>query len=405
MMKRIGMVIGTETKPCRDVVLGIVDQVRSNPELRLRFFHASQATSSDNIAAFASTGVDGVVFCGLPRDVFDRFLAICPDHVPLVLCLYTLPNESDFQNLGWGGAVVINNESIGRRAADFFLDRGLRNFAFLSSFTRREFISGVQRRAAFEKRVRAALGTTLSYAHWTMGSQMPNGDYWDPDEGEMERWVSSLALPCGVFVNGDREALALTRVCGRLGLEVPEKLEILSINNAHGFCERAQPALSSLEPDYRQCAGTAVKMLLELMDDPSLPRGRRLVRISACQLVERGSTSVGRNRGRLVTRAREFIRLHACDGIGVPDVVAALGVSRRLLEKVLREATGQSPLQLIQETRLESCRHLLETTRLSVTEVLKRSGYPLTASPPRLFRKTFGMTMTAYRAAHRTAES
>ena len=120
---------------------------------------------------------------------------------------------------------------------------------------------------------------------------------------------------------------------------------------------------------------------------------------------ERGSTSVSRNRGRVATRAREYIRLHACEGIGIPDVVAHVGVSRRLLETLVRESTGRSLLGLIQQIRLESCCFLLETTNLPVSEVQQRSGYHLTANPGRVFRKAFGMSMSEYRAAHRRPEA
>ena len=403
-MKRktcIGMVIGTETKPPRDVLLGLADFARSRPDLDLRLFHSSIVTTAENVAEFVDTGVDGLVFCDTYREVLFPFFKMRPNHPPVVPCLYTVPTEEEMEIAAPCGAVVMDNAHIGRRAADFLLYFGLSHFAFLDSRVRRESICAEQRWAAFEARLREALGGEGTVSRWTMGEQRPNGDYWDPPEGEIARWVSSLPLPCGVFVNGDREAFKLTTVCRRIGIDVPGQLEVLSINNAHGFCERSQPALTSVEPDYRACAEVAIGIVLALIDNPNLPRERRYVTMSKCRLVERGSTSVDRNRGNVATRAREFIRLHACEGINVPDVVRHLGVSRRLLETLVRDTTGKSPLKLIQETRLEMCKRLLKTTNLPVTEILERSGYPLTSNPGRVFRKTVGMTMSEYRAAHR----
>ena len=403
-MTRIGMVIGTETKPSRDVMLGLVDFARTRPDLDLRLFHASIATTAENVAAFVATGVDGLVFCDTYREVLFPFFRLCPNHPPVVPCLYTLPTEEEMEAAAPCGAVVLDNEAIGRQAADFLLDFGLSHFAFLGSWVRRESICAEQRGAAFEKRLREVQGEGASLSRLFMGTHMPNGDYWDPDEEELARWVSSLSYPCGVFVNGDREAFKLTTVCRRLGIEVPGELEVLSINNAPGLCERSQPTLTSLEPDYRACAEAAIELVLALIANPALPRERRYIKMTKCDLVERGSTSTGRNRGNVVTRAREYIRLHACEGIGVPDVVSHVGVSRRLLETLMREDFGRSPLECIQEVRLQSCRHLLETTNLPITEVLQQSGYPLTANPGRVFRKAFGMSMRAYRAAHRSGK-
>ena len=400
-MIRIGIVVQTESKPCRDMMLGLMDFLGTHPEVRIRLFHASPATTVENLAAFASFGLDGLFLCGLAKDLVYRFLKICPDHPPVALCVYTLPADTDFDDYSPGVVVIVDNAAIGRQAADFLLNRGLSNFAFFGSQARRENIAGELRCAAFGARIRAVLGERGTFAQWFMGTQMPNGDYWDPDGEDVGRWVSSLPLPCGVFANGDREAFILERVCLRLGIDIPGQMEILGFNNTNALCERAKPPLTSLELDYGPCAESAITMLLALIANPALPREDRISRVSTCRLAERGSTSVSRNRGNIVTRAREYIRVHACEGIGVPDVVNHLGVSRRLLEKLMREATGHTPLELIQAVRLDSCRHLLETTSLPITEVLQRSGYPLTANPNRVFRAAFGMSMTAYRAAHR----
>ena len=400
-MIHIGMVIQTESKPCRDVMLSLMDFAGTHPDVRLRLFHASPATTVENLATFASFGFDGLFLCGLAKDVVYGFLKSCPNHPPLALCVYTLPADTDFADFGPGVTVIVDNAAIGHQAADFLLDRGLSNFAFFGSMARRESIAGELRCVAFEARIHAVLGERGAFTRWFMGTQMPNGDYLDPKGEDVEHWVSSLPLPCGVFANGDREAYILERVCLRLGIDIPGQMEILGINNANMLCERAKPTLTSLELDYYACAESAITMLLALIADPALPHERRIARVSTCRIIERGSTSVSRNRGNIVTRAREYIRVHACEGIGVPEVVDHLGVSRRLLEKLIREATGQTPLELIQSVKLDSCRHLLETTNLPIAELLERSGYPLTANPGRVFRNAFGMSMKAYRDAHR----
>jgi LacI family transcriptional regulator len=135
---------------------------------------------------------------------------------------------------------------------------------------------------------------------------------------------------------------------------------------------------------------------MALIENPDLPRAQRSVLLSSCKLVERGSTSSGEH-GYIVARAREFIAQNACKGIGVMDVVANVGVSRRLLEKRVRETTGQSLLEMIQEVRLENVCRLLATTSLSISEVTERSGYEPTSYLSNLFRKRFGMTMRDYR--------
>ena len=139
-----------------------------------------------------------------------------------------------------------------------------------------------------------------------------------------------------------------------------------------------------------------MEMLMALIADPALSRERRKVMVASCRLVERGSTSNGEY-GHVVARAREYIMKNACRGIDVPHVVKRVGISRRLLEKRVREATGQTILDMIQAVRLENVCRLLATTKLSVAEVTTRSGYERTSNLSSLFRKTFGISMSEYR--------
>ena len=167
---------------------------------------------------------------------------------------------------------------------------------------------------------------------------------------------------------------------------------------AHGGAgEQTRPAISSLIPDYAKGARDAVKLLMALIDNPNLPRAQRSVVLSAFRLVERGTTSSG-DFGHVVARAREFIRRNACNGIGVPDVVAQVGVSRRLLEKRVREATGGSVLDMIQKVRLENVCRLLANTTLPISAVTTNSGYEPTSNLGHLFRRTYGMSMREFRA-------
>ena len=401
---RIGVVINTTFKPARDVHLGIVNYLLSGGIGTPLLFIAGNGTSPANVKAFAGRDLDGMIFCGVRQEIIRDFLRLMPDHPPVVLSTHAILPEEDWELLGCGGAVMLDNESIGVKAADFFVDHGLRHFAFFASNVCRERIAGAIRRDAFCKRIQEKLGTEATFSQYVTGVVADNDDYWELGNGESEKWLGELPHPCGVLVNEDREAANMLAICKNLGIRVPDDLEILGVNNSHGFCEQAQPAISSLAPDYARCAVEAVDMLTALIADPKLPRDRRRVRVSSCAIIERGSTSVG-DFGHVVARAREFIRRNACEGIGVPDVVAQVGVSRRLLEKRVREATGGSVLDMIQKVRLENVCRLLANTTLPISAVTTNSGYEPTSNLGHLFRRTYGMSMREFRARHAAGEA
>ncbi|HYZ83984.1 MAG TPA: helix-turn-helix domain-containing protein [Bryobacteraceae bacterium] len=73
------------------------------------------------------------------------------------------------------------------------------------------------------------------------------------------------------------------------------------------------------------------------------------------------------------------------------------GVSPRTLSRDFSEDLQTSPGKWIQGKRLEVARTLLETTRLSVSEICYRVGYEDVASFSRLFSRTTGMTPGEFR--------
>lgn len=396
---RIGIVINTTVKPSRDIMLGLVDRLNSSSYEKPLLFVAGSGTSPANLKAFVEGGLDGMIFCGVRRDILLEFARIVPVRPPVVICTYAPLTEEERNVLGHGGEVVLDNASIGAQAADFFIEHGLRNFAFLGANVFRERIAGEIRCDAFLRRLEERLETNATFAKCMVGVVADNEDYWELGNGDTEKWIKALPHPCGVLVNGDREAVNFITICKRYGIKVPDDLEVLGINNAKGFCEQTRPAISSLCPDLARCAKEAVDMLSALIADPNLPAERRKVMVGACKLVERGSTSNGEF-GHVVARAREYIIKNACSGIDVSDVVRNVNVSRRLLEKRVREATGQSVLDMIQKVRLDSVCRLLATTSLPIADVTTRSGYELTSNLSKLFRRTFGMSMREYRLQH-----
>ena len=394
--KRIGVVINTGLKPNRDVLGNIVHYIQVENLGKPLLFQASGGTLPENIKLFASNKLDGMIVCGVRHEVVVDFLRLMPNHPPIVVCMYYPLSEEDMNQMGNGGELVLDNEGIGRRAADFFIKHGHRNFAFIRTRVAIESIAGDIRCNAFRRRIEERLGANCTFAKFVTGVVAENEDFWEVGDNKSEEWIRALPLPCAVLTNDDREASNFIAICKKLGIRVPDDIEVLGSNNSHGFCEMSRPAISSWIPDFEKGARDAMNLLMALIENPDLPRAQRSVLLSSCKFVERGSTSSGEH-GYIVARAREFIAQNACKGIGVMDVVANVGVSRRLLEKRVRETTGQSLLEMIQDVRLENVCRLLATTSLPISEVTERSGYEPTSNLSNLFRKRFGMTMRDYR--------
>ncbi len=404
-MHKIGFVINTSMKPGRDVMVGIVELLSEAPRLTPTFFHASSATTPENLVEFASSGLDGMIICGVRRKTVLSFLRSMRKHPPVVVCTYLPVEVPGWERLGPFGVVLMDNDAVGRMAAKFFLNHGLRNFAFLGCNVSPENVCPKIRENGFRKCIADNLKNDFSYSRLMIGHvDDATEDFWEVETEDVVGWLKRLPLPCGVFVDGDYWAsFKLYEACQSLEIKIPDRIEALGVDGPSILCELIKPPLSVIHPDHALCARQAVELIVKLIADPKLPRDESYVTVDSMRIAERGSTSSKGSNGVMVARMREFIRLNACKGIGIPDIAQHMGMSRRTLEKHMRDATGCSLLETIQKIRLDNVCRLLETTNLGMSEVAMRSGYGVTSNLIKLFKSKFGMTMREYRISHNNA--
>jgi transcriptional regulator GlxA family with amidase domain len=99
----------------------------------------------------------------------------------------------------------------------------------------------------------------------------------------------------------------------------------------------------------------------------------------------------------LVLRAQSRIRSRVREEISMQDLARRLGVSARTLNRRFHEAIGRSPIQYLQEVRIEGAKRLLETSGLSLEQIMERVGYHDPSSFRRLFERTTKVSPSKYR--------
>ena len=98
-----------------------------------------------------------------------------------------------------------------------------------------------------------------------------------------------------------------------------------------------------------------------------------------------------------ILEAMRFIRDHAQDGISVSDILQAVPMDRRRLERQFRKRLGRTPLAEILRTRLDRAKQLLVDSHLQIPEVANRSGFGDPDRFAQTFRKKVGMPPSVYR--------
>ena len=103
---------------------------------------------------------------------------------------------------------------------------------------------------------------------------------------------------------------------------------------------------------------------------------------------------------RHLLRARDLADARFFEPLGVDDLARAAGLSKAHFSREFRRALGETPHQYLLTRRLERAAELLRNTDRSIADVCFTVGLSSVGSFTTRFGRTFGMSPTAYRAAH-----
>ena len=94
---------------------------------------------------------------------------------------------------------------------------------------------------------------------------------------------------------------------------------------------------------------------------------------------------------------QEWIHSKYDSDIRIEQIAEHFDFNLRTLNRRFRQATGKSPLQYLQQVRIDYAKELLKTSNLSVAEVANSVGYPDCSYFAAVFRRNISLTPSQYR--------
>ena len=208
-------------------------------------------------------------------------------------------------------------------------------------------------------------------------------------------WLKSLPRPVAIMACND--------ICGRQvleaslgqGLNVPDDVAVLGVDDDGLICNLANPPLSSVAFNLEQAGYQAAEVLDGLM--AGRIREPQRIMVPSLWVVARRSTDVIATDDRHLSGALRFIRDHARHAIGVSDVVQQAGLSRRGLEIRFRQILGRSIRSEIERVRLAFAKQLLLETALPLQRIATLVGFGSLPYLSNVFRRETGLTLAQFR--------
>ena len=288
--------------------------------------------------------------------------------------------------------VLADHRAAGHMAAEHFLERAFRHFAFmgarLTAPGQNEFPS------AFTERLRQA-GYTPALLDLDPYIDTPH-EFRRQDA--IREWLIRLPRPLALVCHHDEWAAEAFSACQAAGLNVPADVAILGCGNTVSVCRSVATPLSSVDTNETGRGQAAVDLLTRLMAG-HLPPTAPLV-IPPTGVVTRLSTDITALEDRQIAASVAYIRRH-CDNprFCIGQVSIAMGISTRTLQRKCFEHLHHGPAEEIQRVRLTRLEHRLRSSPPSIplTSLLADGGFRTLAHLRASVQKHRHTTLRAWR--------
>ena len=276
----------------------------------------------------------------------------------------------------------------GQMAADFFLQKGFRNFAF---YGYKDVVWSEERCMGFRDRI-VEKGFGDCFFEYQKQSLE---NLWYYESEPVANWIKSLPRPVALMACDDTQGNKIMELCRVLGIKIPEEVAVLGVDNDEIICGLSDPPLSSVNLNIVKGGYEAARLIERLLRDKDAISED--VVIQPVTIVNRLSTDIYATDNPVILTALKYIHQNLLNKISEEDIVRQVPLSRRLLEIRFKQVTGQPIYQYISNLRMERFAQLLLANTEPVADLAVQVGLADAKNLARQFKEWKGCTPVEYR--------
>ena len=284
-------------------------------------------------------------------------------------------NVASFNPPEWCSNMIMDNRAIGRMAAQHLADLGHPHFGYCGLGN---FPLSQEREKGFREGLKEYFGKEITLHQ--------------PEETQSRRqFLGSLPRPTALFCASDLRARRMANTALSMGLQIPDELALLGVDNDPYECELSRVPLSSVAIDLERMGEQAADLMVDIALADGTP-AIKTIQVPPRRVVRRLSSNHFNVDDELVRDALRLIRSEREYPWRVSELASVLGVSRRKLELRFQSAGQGTIFGAIHDARMDRARELLENTSLKIADIGTRIGISDAKRFAALFREKFHCT-------------
>lgn len=288
--------------------------------------------------------------------------------------------------------VLVDHAMVAGLAADHFLQRGLTHFRFYSDTDNWAFEENGE---AFVKAIEAA-GRKCTWLRWQRSPKYTRGRFqWRHKRRWLAEELRSAPKPLGIFAANDDHAVEVLEACEDVGLQVPEQVSIVGVDNSLLGVDAMHTPISSIDTNLELVGYRGAALLDELMRGKPAPK--EPIRVPPHGLIARKSSDLIAINHPGVAKSLRFLLQHCHEPIGVDDLARAASMSRRALHQAFVEHLGRPPGAELHRVRIELAKRLLADPTQKLEVIAEQCGYQAANSLWVAFKHATGVSPKDYR--------
>jgi len=292
-----------------------------------------------------------------------------------------------------------DNSAVSAQAYEHLAACGLKHFAFVGE-PNDKHVYDDERRDAFQQIVRDHDKQCHVFKSRLGGKSTTK---WEKHQQQLADWLISLPKPLGVMCCHDDRGPQVLDACRMAGLDVPNEVAVMGVDNDEFLCGLAIPSLSSVDVNAERIGYEAAATLDKMIRGKT--KFEKPMFFPPLGVVARQSTDLVACDDPRIAAAVQLIQQHACNYLKVADIEKQLAVSRSSLNRRFKQIVGRSPKQEILRIQIETAKRQLVDTDAPIYVISQRVGFRETKYFIAVFRKLAGLTPRAYRLAGQRSNS